>query len=186
MSIASVDRVVVTKAGNIVVSVAAKDGVGIVGRKWLPAHGARRADNVASPGAEDGVADVTFGRHIDDDRDAVRHTVFKGNQANGIAADNDIKVAVTVEIGKRRSRSETDIDIERRARRQGGRRDRSGILEIEQLAQAITDDKVNVSVPVEIAKADRGFKPQIDAVERIGSPGSRDKVGAVAVPVFSK
>ena len=94
-----------------------------------------------------------------------------------VCPDDGVELAVAVEVGEAGRARESHIDAVERiggagARDEGRRNGRSGVLEIEQGAEALPDDGVGVAVAVEVGEARRAFVPHIDAVERIGGAGA--------------
>ncbi len=101
-----------------------------------------------------------------------------------VLADEDVEVAVAVEVGEA-GRAEVTRDAVERiggsgARREGRRNGRAGVLEIVQGALEIPDDGVEVAVAVEVGEARRAVAPHSDGVDRIGGAGllrERDRCG---------
>ena len=144
------------------VEVAVAVEVGEAGRAALP-----HIDAVERIG---GAGDLGEGRR--DGRAGVLEIV----QGAEPVPDDEVEVAVAVEIGEAGRAEVTHIDAVERiggagARGEGRRDGRAGVLEIVQVAVLFPDDGVEVAVAVEVGEARRAEEPHIDAVQRICHAG---------------
>ena len=125
----------------------------------------------------------------DEGRRGGRSGVLEIVQGAEALPDDEVEVAVAVEVGEARRavgsacRSAHMDAIERiggaGALGEGRRDGRSGVLEIVQVAVVFPDDGVEVAVAVEVGEARRADEPHIDAVERIGERRSARRASAI-------
>ena len=94
---------------------------------------------------------------------------------------DDVEIAVTVEIAERGGAIGANADAgDRDQRPKGGRRRRAGVGDLEQLAEVIPHDDVEVAIAVEIAERRGGTVLKVDA----GDLDQRAEARRRAVPVL--